>query len=139
MKDLKEKIKEIIKNIKIIQPKTKRYDSIREELEKFGYFDLKECIWNILNNFPDHICKYCGKETKFRSIQKGYKIFCNSACANKFKGSDKSINEKISKTLKSTYSNFDNNYWNKRTENHRNTLQNRTDEYKLRKKKNQKE
>ena len=127
--NLKEILKEKVKGFKSIQPKSKRFDDIREELETYEYLDLKETIWNILNDFPEHKCKECKKDTKFNSYQFGYKDFCDVKCSNKFKGKDNELNKRISKSVSKFNQSATQEFWDNRTKTHKETLENQPQWY----------
>lgn len=134
IEELKKIILDKIDGFKSVQPKSSRFDDIRVELESYGYKDLKETIWNIINDFPEHLCKECGNTTNFKSFQDGYKKFCNSTCSNRFKGRDKDINQKISESVSKFNNSVTQDFWDSRTISLRRTLNNRSDEEKNRKK-----
>ena len=131
---IKERILDIISNVKNINIKTPRYDDIREELQQYGYENLVECMWNILNDFPICLCKECGNRTKFGSFKNGYAQFCDIRCSNKFKGKDESINKKISNGMSNFNSKQNDEYWENRANVHRTTLKNESIEHKESKK-----
>lgn len=117
-----------MENFKSIQPKSSRFDDVRLELESYGYSDLKETVWCIINDFPEHNCIECGAATTFVSYQKGYAKFCNVTCSNRYKGKDDVIKQKISCTLKKFNAGLTRDYFEERTKKFRDTINNRTPE-----------
>lgn len=94
--NLKERLKEKVVGLKSFQVNSSRFDDVRIELNTYNFENMHETIWNILNDFPEHNCKYCKKKTSFKSYQFGYKDFCDVKCSNRFKGQDEEINKRIS-------------------------------------------
>lgn len=128
--DLKTILEEKVYGLKSIQPNSKRFDDIRNELLQYNFNSLHETIWNILNDFPIYMCKECNSKTEFKSYQDGYKLFCNISCSNKFKGKNEEINKKISAGVTNFNYNATNEFWDNRTKKYRDSLNNRTSEEK---------
>jgi hypothetical protein len=127
---IKEKLIEKVKLIKNLNYNNKVFDDIRDELTNYNITNFGEFVWNIINDYPSHNCKECNKETKFRSFKYGYTDFCDVKCSNRFKGKNEELNKKISLGVSKFNKSADDEYWNKRTETHRKTLNNQSDKYK---------
>lgn len=128
--NLKEKLKEKVECLKSFQINSSRFDDVRAELISYNFENLHETIWNILNDFPEHNCKYCKKQTLFKSYQFGYKDFCNVSCSNKFKGQDVEINKKIAKGVSIFNKSLTVEFFKNRANKQRESLNNRTEEEK---------
>lgn len=131
---MKEKLIKLTSGFKSIQPNSKRFDEVRDDLLNFKYETLHETIWNILNDFPEHHCLICKSQTKFKSYQFGYNKYCDVTCSNRFKAKNDEFKEKISKSLKKFNSEQTILYYNNRAEKARETIKHQSDEYKLKKK-----
>lgn len=61
----------------------KTVDNILEEYYQNGTKrDFSEIFFNLKFNFPIHYCKACGKDTKFKNYDIGYKKYCSNNCAS---------------------------------------------------------
>lgn len=131
---LKEKLIKLTNGFKSIQPNSKRFDEIRNDLLRYKHTTLHETIWNILNDFPEHNCLMCDVPTKFKSYQFGYHKYCDVTCSNKYKAKNDEFKEKISKTLKLFNAEQTSEYYDNRTSKAKQTIKNQSDEYRLEKK-----
>lgn len=133
--NIKDILIEKVNTFKQVQPSNKMYDDVREFLlDNYNYRTLLETIWNIVNDFPNNKCKECGEISKFYSFNVGYKPFCNVKCSNVFKGKDKELSEKIARGVTKFNQSAPDEFWTSRTETHRETIRNQTEEHKEKKK-----
>ena len=65
---LKEKINEILKTVKNCNIQVKVFDEVRDEIlalqTEHKFETINETIFNILNDFPEHLCPICGNVSR---------------------------------------------------------------------------